>query len=578
MRFLSYLLDGAAGQWNGPATLELQAGQVLSVDLTSGGHWFGHGFHHEQAWPLESGELSNPAFAVNNIQSPLWLASAGFVILADTRALLEVAINVKESGVLRIGATEDGTTIRVFAGETLVEAHAAVMRHLGGFDAAPGADLLGDSFFCTWTQYPRCITQERILDMARQIRAQGYPCSRLIIDDRWESCFGELAFAPRDFPDPRAMFEELHGLGFKVWLWVTPFVNQEAATFAELSRTKALVPRMDGAGAATMRWWGGTAGLVDVTGPAGRKWYGEKLRELQALGADGFKIDGGDYKYQPSAEISQWHAFQGESGYSDALLAVFEEIAPGQCETRTAWLSQRRDILWRQGGKDSHWGADNGLHAMIILGLHLSLMGYDIFIPDMVPGRVQTMVSGCPLPTDELMVRWTEASVFMPMVQFSYFPWNYAPGTAAVVRAYADAHKALHPYLAKHARGRTAPLLRPVWFAAPDEEALYTINDEWLLGPDLLVAPVIVSGAVTRSVTLPPGEWVDAWTGRTYRGVIAEHAAPCPGIPLFVRAENFELLRVLREALGKVPREVIAPGVITATHQAGLDRDLSVTG
>jgi alpha-glucosidase (family GH31 glycosyl hydrolase) len=577
MRTLSYLLDGAAGQWSGPTTLELRAGQALSVDLKSGGHWYGHGFNHVQAWPLEGGELSNPAFAVNNIQSPLWLASAGFAILADTRAMLDVAINVKGSGVLQIRATVD-TTIRVFAGETLVEAHAAAMRHLGGFNSSPGADLLGDSFFCTWTQYPRCITQERILEMARQIRENGYPCTRLIIDDRWESCFGELAFAPRDFPDPRAMFDELHKLGFKVWLWVTPFVNQEAATFAELSRAKALVPRMDGAGAATMRWWGGTAGLVDVTGPAGRKWYGEKLRELQALGADGFKIDGGDYKYQPAAEIAQWHAFQGESGYSDALLALFEEIAPGQCETRTAWLSQKRDILWRQGGKDSHWGADNGLHAMILLGLHFSLMGYDIFIPDMVPGRVQTMVSGCPLPTDELMVRWTEASVFMPMVQFSYFPWNYAPGTAAVVKAYADAHKSLHRYLAKHARGRTAPLLRPVWFAAPAEEALYTIDDEWLLGPDLLVAPVITSGATTRSVTLPPGEWVDAWTGQSYRGVIAEHAAPCPGIPLFVRAENAELLRVLSEALGKVPREVISPGVISATHQAGLDRDLSVTG
>jgi alpha-D-xyloside xylohydrolase len=146
------------------------------------------------------------------------------------------------------------------------------------------------------------------------------------------------------------------------------------------------------------------------------------------------------------------------------------------------------------------------------------------------------------------------------------------------VKAYAEAHKALQPYLSRHARGRTAPLLRPIWFAAPDEEALYAINDEWLLGPDLLVAPIVASGATTRSVTLPPGEWVDGWTGRTFRGVIAEHAAPCPGIPLFVRAENSELLRVLRAALGKIPREVIAPGVISTTHQAGLDRDLSVTG
>ena len=74
-----------------------------------------------------------------------------------------------------------------------------------------------------------------MLDFAREIRAHDYPCSTLIIDDRWESCFGELAFS-RDFPDPRGLLAQLAEWGFQVWLWVTPFVNQEAATFSELSR------------------------------------------------------------------------------------------------------------------------------------------------------------------------------------------------------------------------------------------------------------------------------------------------------------------------------------------------------
>ena len=578
MKTLSYQLNATSGTWTKPGVLDVAVGETLSIDLKSGGHWYGHGFNHHQHYPLETGELSNPAFAVNNIQSPLWLASEGFAVLADTKTIFEVSINHQGNGKLIIRATAQHVPVRIFQGATLVEAHAAVMKHLGGFSQIPEDELLGDSFFCTWTQYPRCLTQERIVAMAREIRAHGYPCSRLIIDDRWESCFGELSFS-RDFPDPRKMFDELHELGFKVWLWVTPFVNQEAAGFDAMASEGILVPRRDGSGAALMRWWGGTAGLVDVTHPAGRSWYQARLRHLQSLGADGFKIDGGDYKYQPAADIANWRAFKGESGYSDELLSVFEEVAPGQCETRTAWLSQRRNIIWRQGGKDSHWGADNGLRAMIALGLHMSLMGYDIFIPDIIPGRVQTMASDFPLPSDELMVRWTEASVFMPMPQFSYLPWNYAPETEGVILAYAKLHKAMQPYLAQHAQGRTKPLLRPVWYDFPGEEALYSVQDEWMLGPDLLVAPIVIAGAEARTVTLPPGSWADAWTLKVYPGgVIEDHPAPCPGIPLFVREGNTELVRVLHEGLEALKWARIAPQVTSTAYQAGLDRDLSVTG
>lgn len=557
--------------------MEVAMGEVLSIDLKSGGHWYGHGFNHVQAYPLERGDLHHSAFAVNNIQSPIWLASSGYVILADTKAMLEVSINHQGSGRLDLRAVSADVLVRVFQGSSLVEAHTAAIEHLGGFLPVADEDLLGDSFFCTWTQYPRSLTQARVVDMARAIRAHGYPCSRLIIDDRWESCFGELSFS-KDFPDPKKMFAELHALGFQVWLWVTPFVNQEAAGFAELARRKIVVPRRDGAGAALMRWWGGTAGLIDVTGPSGRDWYRRKLRDLQALGADGFKIDGGDYKYQPAAEIAQWDHFQGESGYSDALLSLFEEIAPDRCETRTAWLSQRRKILWRQGGKDSHWGMDNGLGAMIALGLHMSLMGYDIFIPDMIPGRVQTMASHHPLPSDELLVRWTEATVFMPMPQFSYFPWNYASETEAVVRAYAQLHKSLQSYLGKHAGKRERPLFRPVWYDFPEESDLYAVGDQWLLGPDLLVAPVVSAGAVSRDILLPRGHWIDPWRGEQHGGGwIKNHPAPCPGIPLFVKAGNEELLRILTESLRQKSWRPISPGT-SATHEAGLDRDLSVTG
>lgn len=576
---LRYRLD--QGPWlalDAPA-LEVPAGVTLAVDLASGGHWYGHGFSHVQPLPLETGEIVNQTFAVNNIQSPVWMCSAGAVLFADTMEPLDVRLNEGGNGELRVTPKQAAATVRVFRGADLPRAHALYLRAVGWPNRPPDARAFGDAFFCTWTQYPRCITRERILDMGRQIRSRAYPCSTLIIDDRWESCFGELEFS-KDFPDPRSMVDELHALQLAVWLWVTPFVNREASNFGELEGRGVLVRRKDGAGAALLKWWGGTAGLVDVTSPKGRGWLAGKLADLKKrYGIDGFKIDGGDFKYQPDPAQAAWHDWRGASGFSDALLGLFEEIAPNACETRTAWRSQGRPILWREGGKDSHWGLDNGLKALVALGLNVGLLGYDLLMPDMVPGRVQTMVSDMALPTDELMVRWTEASAFFPLLQFSYFPWNYAPETEQAVRALALAHKALEPYLAEAARSRTRPLMRPVWYDAPGETELYTVADEFMLGPDLLAAPVLDPARETRTVRVPAGRWVDAWTGRRVRaGLHEQYPAPCPGIPLFVRESNADLADRLRSVLDTIRRGSVPTGVTSATWRSGLDRDLNVTG
>jgi alpha-glucosidase (family GH31 glycosyl hydrolase) len=329
-----------------------------------------------------------------------------------------------------------------------------------------------------------------------------------------------------------------------------------------------------------LKWWGGTAGLVDLSLPAAARWYRDRLRFLKdEIGVDGFKIDGGDAKYQPPPLESSWHAYPEASGYADLLLALFEDIAPALCETRTAWLSQHRKILWRLGGKDSHWGSDNGLKAMVRLALHSSLLGYDMLIPDMIPGRVQTLQSDMALPTDELFVRWTEVSTWMPIMQFSYFPWNYAPAVDDAARKYAAVHKALENYLVGASRGRRAPLLRPIWYDSPAESDLYDVDDEFLLGGDILVAPVLDPGRTEREIVLPRGTWRDAWTGaRVETGRLAGYPAPCPGIPVFVREESPALLDTLCPLLQVIRRGSIASGETSATYSAGLDRDLGVTG
>ncbi len=559
--------------------LHLNIGETLIFDIESGGSWYGHGFAHRQPYPLNRESLINERFAVNNIQAPIWLASNGFAILAKTNESLKISFNEGGNGLFSISCHHDGVDIRIWAGKHLPEAHLKLMTFLGWPPPVPEKSFIGDTLFCTWTQYPRAISQARILEMAQAIRSRDFPCSTLIIDDRWESGFGELTFS-KDFPDPIEMVASLHKLGFKVLLWVTPFINEETANFKTLAEKGLLVMTMDKTKPSLLKWWGGCAGLVDLTNPEARKWYKDKLLDLKNnIGIDGFKIDGGDAKYQPDPMLSKWHCPIGDSGYSNLLLELFEEIAPNNCESRTAWLSQNRKIIWREGGKDSHWGLDNGLQAMVTLGLHLSLMGYDTLIPDMVPGRVQTMISSLPLPTDELFIRWTEASAFFPLFQFSYFPWNYSEPTSAIAKKFAMLHKNLEDYLLETAENRKVPILRPLWYDEPDRKEFYSVNDQFLLGRDLLIAPVLNEHQLARDIVLPSGLWKDAWTGKCFRAKrISMHPAPCPGIPVFVKATNNELYETINSLLKTIKMGSIISGKTSATWQCGLDRNIKITG
>jgi alpha-glucosidase (family GH31 glycosyl hydrolase) len=571
---ISYTIDATPGETTQPVDLTLSAGAQLMVP-SDGGRWWGHGFAHRQPAPLDDEQgITTTSFAVNKIQVPMWICTSGAVVLADTT--LPLAVRIDQHG-LQLSCPGAAVTVRLLPGDPRMSLR-NLLAARGWPPPVPPTQTMGEPFWCTWTQWPRCVDQTKILSLAQQIRERGWPGSTIIIDDRWERCFGELTFGD-GFPDPKALVDALHRLGFAVWLWVTPFVNREAATFDLLAQERVLVGSRSGKEPAMLRWWGGEAGLIDVTGMPGRAWLAQRLRVLRnTFGVDGFKIDGGDAKYQPPAQDCLWASDPGPNGYSDHLLALCEEVAPGACETRTAWLSQHRRTWWREGGKDSHWGADNGLRAMVALGLNLATCDYDLLMPDMIPGRVQTMVSNLPLPTDELMVRWTEASALFPACQFSYLPWNYAPVTAEACRRWAQLHNELGSYITQASMARTTPIMRPLWWENPDDPELAACGDAWLLGPDLLVAPVLDEGRITRAIHLPAGRWIDAWTGMEHSGHLSHHPAPCPGMPLFVRAANHELYNLLAGRLRRIKRGSILSQTTTATYQAGLDRDLAVTG
>ncbi|MHB9023237.1 MAG: glycoside hydrolase family 31 protein [Armatimonadota bacterium] len=545
------------------------------------GHWYGHGYHEPQCWPLERAGLRKDPFLCNNVQSPIWLTSGGAGIVVPTEELLTVSLNQEEDGLFRLGMKDVAAfEYRLLVGNDIVELFDRLLEVVGKPGRVPPPAAFARPIYSTWTQYPRYLTQEKVLDFARQIVAAGLPAGVLEIDEKYQPSFGEISFDPQTFPDPETMLHEINDLGFLTTLWTSPFINSDSPAFTELREIGGLVRDACSGEPALFTWWGGDAALLDVTSPAGEAWYAEKLEAMRRLGFAGFKFDGGDGKYTPPFEYSDYAVPQRPQGYSNRYLEFIARHYPDYSESRVAWTVQREGLITREGGKDTVWGLENGLHALITQGMTQSILGYPYLICDMIPGRVQTRFPDVPLPTDELFTRWTEASAFTPIMQFSYGPWNYCDTTLAVVREYAWLHQELGAYL--HAMAEIAhrdgtPIVRPLFFHDPADAATYTIDDTFLLGEDLLVAPVVTEGAWERDVYLPAGRWMDAWTGTIYDGgtTRAAHPAPCPGIPLFIRQGgdwSERLQAILSARLANIPRGQIPSGLTTTTYSATLAR------
>ena len=148
--------------------------------------------------------------------------------------------------------------------------------------------------------------------------------------------------------------------------------------------------------------------------------------------------------------------------------------------------------------------------------------------------------------SEELLMRWEEMNVFSPVMRFheGNQPWNNVQLTDSKallshLKECADLHVRLKPYLKACEKALVTeglPVQRPLFYHYDEEEA-YTVRDEYLLGRDILVAPVIEEGASKRAVYLPEDEWVDFWTKEAYGGGHYTVPAPLGRIPVFVRKE-----------------------------------------
>lgn len=358
----------------------------------------------------------------------------------------------------------------------------------------------------TWVRYGAEIDQGKVIEFAKEIVLRNLPRSVMEIDDRWSVKYGDLMFDATKFPSPGDMVEQLHSLGFRVTLWVIPFANLDSDAVTNRQTKHFFIHNADGT-VGKFKWWQPTeVAALDLTNDRACEWFVSRLERLRSLyGIDGFKFDAGEASFTPHNSMLQEHS-RTPADYTrlwvHKVAARFElsEVRAGvqRCQAK----SPMSRILDRY----STWTLKNGLASVITSTLTSGILGYPFVLPDMIGGNAY----GDDRPDSELMIRWTQLNAALPALQFSVAPWDLGKTCDELCRT------ALHwreDFFWSHivstheaARDGYVPIIRPMWWADQSDE-MKNIDDQFMVGDDLLVAPVVIPDAKKRSVKVPSGMW-----------------------------------------------------------------------
>jgi len=351
-----------------------------------------------------------------------------------------------------------------------------------------------------------------------------------MIDDNWQEDYGKWRFHPGRFPDPAAMMDSLHQMGFKVMLWICPFVSPDCDVFRMLE-SKEMLLKNDSGKTAIIPWWNGYSGELDLSNPATFRWFKKQLDILQeTFGVDGFKFDAGDFEFYRNT-LSYGKASPQEQCELYAKIGLDYPLN----EYRANWKMAGQPLVNRLRDKYHTW---EDLQKLIPDILLQGIVGYNFTCPDMVGGG--DFISFLPGNSmdPELIVRSAQCHALMPMMQFSVAPWRILDHQhlAAVMNAVTIRGKytPLILQLAEESAHTGEPIVRPLEYVFP-HRGYAAINDQFMLGDSILVAPVVEKGIRERRVILPPGRW-ESWQGEKYNGdKIISVPVSLKDIPVFSR-------------------------------------------
>lgn len=418
-----------------------------------------------------------------------------------------------------------------------------------------------------WQCKLRYQTQEELLEVAREYKRRGLPISVIVIDFFHWTMQGEWKFDPQYWPDPDAMIEELKEMGIELMVSIWPTVDHRSENYEEMVEKGYLI-RTDRGHRIAMNFHGNTIHF-DPTNPGAREYVWQKVKKnYYDRGIRIFWLDEAEpeytyydfdlYRYHlgPNLQIGNIYPVMYAKTFFDGMKAAGQENIINLI--RCAWAGSQRygALLW---SGDIH-SSFRSLRDQLAAGLNVGLAGIPWWTTD-----IGGFHGGNPDDPQfrEVFVRWFQFGTFCPVMRLhgdrephseplgtsgggicssgaDNEVWSYGPKVYEICKKYMEIRYRIKPYvkeLMRAAHEKGTPVIRPLFYDFHEDKTAWQVDDQYMFGPDVLVAPILYPNMERREVYLPEGtEWKNAWTGEAFQGgQTIEVEAPIDIIPLFLR-------------------------------------------
>ena len=467
-------------------------------------------------WNEDGGTGTEQAY--KNI--PFYLSNRKYGLFVDNPGKVSFEVGSEKVSRVQFSVPGEEMSYSVVGGENLK----AILNTYT--DLTGKAPLVPDWSYGLWlsTSFTTDYDEKTVLEFVDGMAERNIPLSVFHFDCRWmkELEWCNFEWDPDKFPDPEGLLKKLHDRGLKVCVWINSYIGQKSPLFAEAAAKGYLIKRRNGQ---VWQWdkWQAGMGIVDFTNPEATRWYQDKLRHLMDQGVDCFKTDFGeripvdDVVYYDGSEPELMHNYYTQL-YNKAVYDVVAEVKGAD----EAILFARSATV---GGQmfPVHWGGDcssnyPSMAESLRAGLSFGMSGFGYWSHDIAGFEDQA--------SPDLYKRWTQFGLLSSHSRYhgstAYkVPWLYGDEAVDVAREFTELKLQLKPYLLKMAQETHetgVPMMRAMVLEFPDDPTCEDIDTQYMLGDDLLVAPVFREDGVARFYVPDDG------TGQAWTNIITDTA------------------------------------------------------
>uniref|UniRef100_W5LBR6 Si:ch211-236l14.4 n=1 Tax=Astyanax mexicanus TaxID=7994 RepID=W5LBR6_ASTMX len=524
--------------------------------------WYGGASVHSPSWPINDEDVSMQPFRVSDLRDNpagfgsvlerYFLGSSGVAVLVAPHIPLHVGVQSRQQFCLQTAPSMERMPLQytVCVGQNISSVHQEAIQQLNmPYRELPKMNVLRLPFWKLPANVDSGVKVEKELrTFSNRLKRHHLGEGIISLDEHSTSLLSNM---DHDYLSGRRRTSkrQTRDLPFvkllNISVTLSPYLSVDTRQFQTSMQdgtqdywlslpsgpSARLVPLLT-------QWRGKYCVKLNITNPKAVNWFLERVGSLHSrLGMEYIILEGGEGNPFEEQALRPPPALAGDE-YVGLLAGLAERIGDNAIVS-AGTRSSHKPLFIHMSALQSDWSYA-GLKGIIPSLLHYSLLGYNFFIPDAVGGSL----SSEPIADDELFIRWLGIVAFLPVLSFQTPPWAFEDDKVLnLTTVYIAKHQDfVVPLIEKYAEEWQAsgnPIYRPLWWVSPEDPATFSIDDEFLIGDEVLVAPVTEKGASQRDIYLPKSDfqWEDTNNAKVFDGgtLLQGYPAELGEVPVFVR-------------------------------------------